>query len=735
MDYSKVDKRVKEIVKRATSYMTDKPAKDIEKCILKAYTFARDAHDGQIRLSGDHYIVHPVESTIILLDLRPDISTIQACLLHDVVEDTFRTIEEIKSTFGDEVAFLCEGMEKISKIKYVGEERNIGSLRKMFIAMAQDLRVIFIKLSDRLHNMRTLKYHPKKDKQQRISLETLNIYAPIADRLGLFTIKNDLEEECFKILEPTEYKRINKELLDYKTNIDYFYKNSKEEIEKALDLTVDDYKITYRVKSIYSIYKKMKKKGFDSIDSMYDLFGIKILVQDIPTCYKVLGIIHNKWSPLPNRFKDYIALPKPNGYRSLHTTIIGFLKEFRQQPTEIQIKTYDMNEYADIGVAAHFEYKEKGSKIAHDIDWVKELKELTESLGNSDFISSLKIDVFRDRIFVFTPKGLSVNLPAGSTVIDFAYAIHSEIGNHTILAKVDGKIYPLDKELGNGDVVQIVTDNSKKPSPFWLSFVKTTRAKERIRSYLKRENKDTNTERGKDILNKYLEKVSFPTLDKELSILRILDDRENDLDERFNILEQIGNFSVNPSSVVRKIMKSKNMISKKEIKNDVRNIIDIENIDYKKEEIIIGGERGIDYKACKKCIIGGKIPDKIVGHINSKGIITIHNRNCAILGNVNKERLLPAYRKGEEDDSIVVSLGFIFLDKIGVLRDLSDIIYSMGLNVEQVNSKRLEFNKHEIKIKVEVPDYDYLLVDRLVERIKMKFGTNLISSFVEKIVM
>ncbi len=735
MDYLKVDKRVKEIVKRATSYMPDKPAKEIEKCILKAYIFARDAHDWQVRLSGDHYIVHPVESTIILLDLRPDIYTIQACLLHDVVEDTSRTIEEIKSTFWNEVAFLCEWMEKISKIKYVWEERNIWSLRKMFIAMAQDLRVIFIKLSDRLHNMRTLKYHPKKDKQQRISLETLNIYAPIADRLWLFTIKNDLEEECFKILEPTEYKRINKELLDYKTNIDYFYKNSTEEIEKALDLTLDDYKITYRVKSIYSIYKKMKKKWFDSIDSMYDLFWIKILVQDIPTCYKVLWIIHNKWSPIPNRFKDYIALPKPNWYRSLHTTIIWFLKEFRQQPTEIQIKTYDMNEYADIWVAAHFEYSEKWSKIAQDIDWVKELKELTESLWNNDFISSLKIDVFRDRIFVFTPKWLSVNLPSWSTAIDFAYAIHSEIWNHTILAKVDWKIYPLDKELSNWNVVQIVTDNSKKPSPFWLSFVKTTRAKERIRSCLKRENKDTNTERWKDILNKYLEKVSLPILDKDLSILKVLDDRENDIEERLNILEQIWNFSVNPSSIVRKIMKSKNIISKKEIKEDVKNIIDMENVDYKKEEIIIWWERWIDYKACKKCINWWKIPDKIVWHINSKWIITIHNRNCAILQNVNKERLLTAYRKWEEDDSIIVSIWFIFLDKIWVLRDLSDIIYSMWLNVEQVNSKRLEFNKHEIKLKVEVPDYDYLLVDRLVERIKIKFWSNLISSSIEKIVM
>ncbi|MDD3302160.1 MAG: TGS domain-containing protein, partial [Candidatus Gracilibacteria bacterium] len=450
----------------------------------------------------------------------------------------------------------------------------------------------------------------------------------------------------------------------------------------------------------------MKKKGFETIDSMYDLLGMKILVEDIPTCYKVLGIIHNEWSPLPNRFKDYIALPKPNGYRSLHTTIIGFLKSFRQQPTEIQIKTYEMNEYADIGVAAHFEYKEKGSQEAQDIDWVKELKNLTESLGNNDFISSLKIDVFRDRIFVFTPKGLSVNLPTGSTPIDFAYAIHSEIGNHTILAKVDGRIYPLDKELSNGDVVQIVTDNTKKPSPFWLSFVKTTRAKERIRSFLKRENRDIHLERGKSILNKYLEKIGLPLLDKELSVLRVLDDRENDLEERNSIIEQVGNFSVNPSSIIRKIMKVKNMITKKEVKDDVKNIIDSSlNEQIKKEEIIIGGEKGIEYKTCKKCILG-HIPNKIVGHINSKGIITIHNRNCPILNKVNRERLLSAYRLGEEDTNILVSICFVFMDKLGLLKDLSEIIYSMGINVEEINSKKVNYKNQEIKLKLEIPDYD-----------------------------
>jgi len=735
MDYSKIDKKVKEIVKKASLYMINMSTEEIDKEVFKAYIYARDAHEWQIRLSSDPYIMHPVEASIILLDLKPDIKTIQACLLHDVIEDTQKTIDDVRLAFWDEVAFLCEWMKKISKVKYIWEERNIWSLRKMFIAMAQDLRVIFIKLSDRLHNMRTLKYHPKPEKQERIALETLNIYAPIADRLWLFNLKNALEEECFKILEPMEYRKIKKMLDEYDENIKYFYKTAKAEIETTLNPIIDNYKISYRVKSIYSIYKKMKKKWFETIDSMYDLLWMKILVEDIPTCYKVLWIIHNEWSPLPNRFKDYIALPKPNWYRSLHTTIIWFLKSFRQQPTEIQIKTYEMNEYADIWVAAHFEYKEKGSQEAQDIDWVKELKNLTESLWNNDFISSLKIDVFRDRIFVFTPKWLSVNLPTWSTPIDFAYAIHSEIWNHTILAKVDGRIYPLDKELSNWDVVQIVTDNTKKPSPFWLSFVKTTRAKERIRSFLKRENRDIHLERWKSILNKYLEKIWLPLLDKELSVLRVLDDRENDLEERNSIIEQVWNFSVNPSSIIRKIMKGKNMITKKEVKDDVKNIIDSSlNEQIKKEEIIIWWEKWIEYKTCKKCILW-HIPNKIVWHINSKWIITIHNRNCPILNKVNRERLLSAYRLWEEDTNILVSICFVFMDKLWLLKDLSEIIYSMWINVEEINSKKVNYKNQEIKLKLEIPDYDYLLVDRLIERIKLKFWENLKSVYVENIAM
>ncbi|NUJ97541.1 bifunctional (p)ppGpp synthetase/guanosine-3',5'-bis(diphosphate) 3'-pyrophosphohydrolase [Candidatus Gracilibacteria bacterium] len=733
-DYTKIDKKVFLIIKKVISYLGKYVSEEtIKEEILKAYAYAKQAHEGQFRHSGDPYIVHPIGATFHLLSLKPDIPTIQACILHDVIEDTDVSLETIKNEFGEEVAFLCAGMEKLSKVRYHGEEREVGSLRKMFVAMAQDLRVVFIKLADRLHNMQTLRYHPKRDKREKIALETLNIYAPIADRLGLYSLKNALEEECFKILEAEAYKKIKKEMAELNESIDSFSKNAEKEIKDVLiDGGIKNFEIDYRVKSIYSIYKKMKRKGYESIKSLYDLFGIRIIVKDVTTCYKALGVIHNYWTPLPNRFKDYIALPKPNGYKSLHTTIIGLLKNYRKQPTEIQIKTYEMKEYSDIGVAAHFEYKERGSKVAHDIGWVKDLKDITESLENQDFMTSIKIDVFKDRIFVFTPKGDSINLPQGSTPVDYAYAIHTELGDHISLAKVSGKVYPLDKELRNGDIIEIIIDKNRNPSPFWLSFVKTAKARDKIKAYLRKDNKYQNRDRGKEIVNKYLQNAGLGILDKDLSILKILDGRENSVDERNFILEQVGNFSLSPGALMRRILKAQNkkIPSTRNKENFGTKENQIKSSE-ENQEIIIGGEKNIPYKLCYCC--RRKIPSKIVAHINSKGIITLHKRDCKILENVNKERLLPAYIKGEETNSITAHINFLFQNKIGVLKEISDILYSMHINVEQISSKKEAEEKTLLSFILEIPDYDYLIVERLIERIKFHFGEMLLDSQVLKI--
>lgn len=733
--YAKIDRKVEQLIEKVSAYTHFIHPDIIREDILKAYEFWKKAHEWQKRLSWEPYIGHPVEAALILVDLKPDIYTIQACILHDVIEDTPVTHQEIQKIFWDQVEKLCLGMEKLSKVRYKWEDRGIGSLRKMFVAMAEDLRVIFIKLADRLHNMKTLKHHPKKDKRVRIALETLNIYAPIADRLSLFNIKNALEEECFKILDYENYRKIKNELGELKESIDIFSKDAVKEIKDALDEGgIDIYTVDYRVKSIYSIYKKIKKKWLENVQSLYDLFWIRIIVQDIESCYKVLWIIHSFRTPLPNRFKDYIALPKPNGYKSLHTTIIGLLKNYRQQPTEIQIKTFEMKEYSEIGVAAHFEYKERWSKVAKDIDWVKELKEMTESLWNNELITSINIDVFKDRIFVLTPKWDSINLPQWSTPIDFAYSIHSDLWNHIAFAKVNGKIYPLDKELSNWDVLEIITDKSRKPSPFWLSFVKTNRAKDHIKYYLNKDSKEQNRERGREIVNKYLENAWLPQLDKELSLLKIIDGKENDLEDRLSTLEQVWNFWLPPWALIRKIIKSTSQpvpqTEKKHKKwNAEESSVSTGNLE--KIEIVIGWEKNLPYKLCACC--KKKIPQQIVAHINNKGVIKLHKRDCEVLASVNKERLLSAYITGSEAKPIIAHISFLFQNKIGIFRELSDIIYSMHINIEEINSKKEDEKTTRLSLALQIPDYDYLLIERLIERVKLNLQDKLIEYKVEKV--
>ena len=732
-DYSKVDRKVKQIIQNTSKYLTIFDKKFIKAEILKAYDYARDAHEWQMRLSGDPYIIHPVEAAQILLSLHPDIYTIQACILHDVVEDTPRTLEEIEENFWKEVAFLCAWMEKLSKVRYTWEDRSIGSLRKMFIAMAEDLRVVFIKLSDRVHNMKTLKFHPKKHKRERIALETLNIYAPIADRLWLFWLKNNLEEECFKILHPKSYKKLKKELKELKGSSEIFMNHVESEIENLLKQEgIKDYKIDYRIKSMYSIYKKIQKKWLENTQSLYDIFGIRLIVNNVEECYRVLWLIHNKWSPLPNRFKDYIALPKMNGYKSLHTTVMWLLKKNHKQPAEIQIKTFDMMEYAEIWVAAHFEYKEKGSKIAEDINWVTDLKDLTENLENTDFMTSLKIDVFNDRIFVFTPNWDSVNLPAWSTAIDFAYYLHSDLGDHISVAKVNSKIYPLDKELANGDLVEVIVDKTRKPNPFWLSFVKTSKARTRIKYFLKQEDKELHRERGRDVMNRYLEKGWLWTLDKELSLLSTIDSKNLTVEWRWQLLEQVGNFSITPSILMKRILRSTN----KQIgtaKKARKKTSDFKGIDEEKNKknIIVWGDINLDYKLCYCC--RRRIPSQIVGHINSKSKITIHNRTCSVLNNVNRDRLLTAYIEWEQSNVLNAKISLEFLNEMWILNAITQVILEMKINIEWLDHKRKKNGNTQLTLMIKVLDYDYLLVDRLVERIQLKLGEKLLSKEVLEI--
>ncbi len=729
--YSKIDKRVEVIVKKVSIYMPNLNIKYIREEIFKAYEYARDAHEWQYRLSWEPYISHPVEATMILLELKPDIFTIQSCLLHDVIEDTPKTKEDIEKEFWKEVAFLCEWLSKLSKVRYKWEDRSIWSLRKMFVAMAEDLRVIFVKLSDRLHNMRTLKSHPKPEKRQRIALETLNIYAPIADRLGLFWFKNNLEEECFKILDPESYKELKRQFREIEPQRRTFMKNVESEIDKILKWKVENYEIDYRVKSIYSIHKKLLKKWLTHMKELFDVFWVRVMVETEADCYKVLWIIHNTWTPIPRRFKDYIALPKPNWYKSLHTSIIWLFQEDTKQPTEIQIKTYEMKEYADIWVAAHFEYKEKWSKIAKDIDWVKELKDMVDSIQDSDFVGSLKVDLFKDRIYVFTPQWDFINLPFGSTPIDFAYAVHSELWDHITVAKVNWIVYPLDKELNNWDVVEVITDKNRKPNPFWISFVKTVKAKNKIKSFLRKEDKEIHRERWKEILSKYLEKFWFDKLDKDLSILKNIDWKTLWIEERWSLLEQVWDFSYPASTLLRKIQKSKDPnFDKKEKRLTWGWEIHKENekVSHWKQTLIIWWEVWLDYKICSCC--KRKLWKDIVAHINNKWVITIHKRNCKILNEVNKDRLLTAYIDGEKEESIIYEISFIIKNETWVLNELTSIIYSMKIDVDSINTEKIWNSQRKLIFWLKIFDYEYMIIDRLLDRIRMKLWDRILNYFI-----
>ena len=475
---SELDTKFNTLIKTIRAYI---PKADLELVEL-AFGFAREAHTGQKRMTGEDYIFHPLATAQTLADLKLSMPILIAALLHDVPEDTKVTLKEIENNFGPEVAGLVEGITKLGSIKYRGIERYIENLRKMFIAMAEDLRVILIKFADRLHNLKTL-YALPRNKQIRIASEVLEIYAPIANRLGMYEMKGDLEEEAFKYLYPKEYNWLKK-LIEEQAKVKEKYLNKvvhfvKEELgQEGLEYI----EVKGRVKQLYSLYQKLLKHNKD-INRVYDFVALRIIVKDVPTCYAVLGIIHKKMKPLKGRIKDYIAQPKPNGYSSLHTTV--FTQE--GEIIEIQIRTKDMNEDAEFGIAAHWHYDEKGSlKPSKKNIWIEELtkwqKELT---ANQKFLENLKIDVFQDRIFVFTPKGDVIDLPKGATPVDLAYYVHTDVGNQCVGALINNHIASLDTPLKSGDVIEILTEKNRKyPSSDWLKFVKTPQAKSKIKSIL-----------------------------------------------------------------------------------------------------------------------------------------------------------------------------------------------------------------------------------------------------------
>lgn len=670
---------IKDIISAAKKYL---PYVDEER-IIRAYKLAERAHEGVIRSSGEPYIQHPLETAAILLELKPDEDSIVAALLHDVLEDTDIGEEEIEKEFGARLMPLLKGLEKLGKISYQGKERQVENLRKMFMAMAKDIRVILIKLCDRLHNMRTLG-SLKEEKQKRIAEETLSVYSPIAGRLGIFNLKNELDDLCFKYIHPKEYQEITKDL-ETATGIQKnVIRKGSAMLRRLLKENNINAVVEGRVKHAYSIYKKLKRKNKNFVSELYDIFALRIIVDTEAQCYQVLGILHKEWTPLTRRFKDYIANKKTNDYQSLHTTVMGIVANVNNQPVELQIRTREMDEVAKYGIAAHWQYKEKGGysiAVPQDkLNWVQNLVSLHETLkSNSELVENLNLDAFHDRIFCVTPKGDIKDLPVGATPVDFAYAIHTDIGHKCKGAKVDGRIVPLDYELKNNEVVDIITSNVNAPNRYWLSFVVTSNAKNNIKHWFNTQEKGNLIKQGKDLINDHLKRLGQKTLGRDLGLLKnYADNKKMTIKEREEILEKIGNGSVDPVSVVKKIVPPEALRSK-EVDQTVKNEVLADNVNVKKDDILITGEKG--YKTQLATCCQPTVENRIIGYVTRGRGVTIHKEECKVLRGHDKNRLLEASWGTKTIPTYKARLEIEKRSRIGLLRDIAEVFVQNDLSI------------------------------------------------------
>jgi len=678
---------INEIIKGAKSYL---PHVDEER-LKKVYEFAKKAHKDEVRESGDPYITHPLEVTKILLDLRPDEDSLVASMLHDVLENTPIDVDTLRKEFGEGVIPLLKGMEKLGTIYYRGHEREIENLRKMFLAMADDIRVILIKLADRLHNMRTLQYIPE-EKQKRIAQETLTIYSPIAARLGIYRIKNELDDLSFKYLYPQDFKRLETDMKAFAGRQKNIIKKSKATLAKTLKKAGIKNELEGRVKHIYSIYKKLKRKDKNYISELYDIFALRIIVKDEAECYQVLGILHKNWTPLARRFKDYIGHPKPNGYQSLHTTLIGLCSEVNNQPIEVQIRSHEMNLVAKYGVAAHWQYKEKGGysiAVPEDkLKWIQNLVSIHESLKNNiEFIESLNVDIFHDRIFALTPKGDVFDLPQDATPVDFAYSVHTDIGHKCKGAKVNGQIVPLDYKLKNGQVVEILLSNNAQPNRYWLSFVVTSHAKNRIKQWFNSQDRDNLIKIGKELINKHLKRFNQPPLDPDLNLLKKCSDKKMTIREREELLEKIGNGSVDAMSMIKKILPPEKVMKKSSKKTITKEVL-TEGVKLENAEVLITGEKGYKTQIATCCM--PKPNDEIVGYVTRGRGVTIHKKSCKVLRGHSDDRLIKATWSMQKATEYEVKLKIKRQSRIGMLRDIADVFVVAELPILDIQNIRYE---------------------------------------------
>lgn len=704
------EEALKEFMDYVHSYLGD------DECdqIMKAFTLADKAHEGQFRASGEPYIMHPLAVAEILAHLQIDHITLIAALLHDVVEDTEYTKEDIEKLFGSEVAFLVDGVTKLNQFQYeTKEDRQMENYRKMILAMAKDVRVVVIKLGDRLHNMRTLK-HMRSDKQKRIAKETLEIFAPLAHRLGIFNVKWELEDLSFRYLEPDKYYDLVDQMKQKRQAREDIVNDTMEQLTKALGEAGIKADIKGRPKHFYSIYKKMKKDNRD-LSQIYDLLAVRVIVDTVPDCYAVLGIAHSIWKPLPYRFKDYISMPKSNMYQSLHTTVIGTMG----QPVEIQIRTWEMHRVSEYGVAAHWRYKEgnKGADKEFDqkVAWLRQVLEWQDTSNPKELVNALKLDVFSGEVFVFTPKGDVVKLPIGSVPLDFAYRVHTDVGHRCVGAKVNGKIVPLDYTLQNGDIVDIITSKTGKPSLDWLNIVGSSESKNKIRNWFKRENKEENIEKGLESLEREAKRLNYSW--KELCcdnrIQQVVKQLKSNTENELYAACGYGGIPVS-TVLLRLVELYKKSKEHEDARKTTEQIIEKLKVQGAKKAkngtgVLVKGEPGVMVRMAKCC---NPVPgDDIIGYITRGRGVSVHRSDCTSLGHTPEdlERMIEVSWDEASNESFHVGIDIQAYDRSGILMEVMAVLSELKITITNMNAKVLENTKNVmINIVVEIRDISQL---------------------------
>ncbi|WP_032121879.1 RelA/SpoT family protein [Clostridium amazonitimonense] len=707
----------------------DKNCNNVDKeFIRRAYMLADNAHEKQRRESGEPYIVHPIEVACILAEFGMDANTIAAGLLHDVVEDTDYSFEDIKKEFNEEVAVLVDGVTKLGKIKYkTKEEQQADNVRKMLLAMTKDIRVILIKLADRLHNMRTLKYMPV-EKQKEKAKETFDIYAPLAHRLGMFKMKWELEDLAFRYMNANEYYDLVRRIAEKRAEREEYISMIISDLNSRLENASIESDIEGRPKHFYSIYRKMVNKN-KTIDQIFDLTAIRILVDTIKDCYAVLGIVHTVYKPIPGRFKDYIAMPKPNMYQSLHTTVIGP----QGKTFEIQIRTFEMHKTAEYGIAAHWKYKEGSEGEEGDFDaklsWLRDMLEWQKETSDAEeFMEGFKIDLFSDEVFVFTPKGVVINLPYEATPIDFAYRIHTDIGNRCIGAKVNGKMVTLDYKLKTGEIVEILTSTSPKgPSIDWLNVAKSNQAKSKIRAWFKKEKREENISKGKELLEKEAKRqgCNFGEIAKGEGFDKLL--KRYNLNSIEDLFASIGMGMLIPSIIVNRL-KEVNINYKNALENLQAKITE-EDFSKEREKDKSDRDYGITVKGLTNVLVRfakccNPVPgDNIIGYITKGRGISVHRTDCKNIQSMDmndREKFVEVEWGRNRVDGYISELQLKAEDRSGLLTDIMMIITESRMNLHAINAKSAKGNIATINIKLKINDIEQL--KELMKKIKRTKG-------------